>query len=1146
MAPPPAGNKKKKKKKSSVIQHDYNPELLGNDLPPLPNPPPPPVGFEHVVHKGGRDAIWNTSSQQERQNIKDFWLSLSEEERKSLLRIEKEAVLRKMKQQQKHSCSCTVCGRKRTAIEEELEVLYEGYYEELEQYAHHDHPPLPSTDGMMPDPLHHDRPHPLAAPPPNPLHKTSQLQEHFDDDFSEDEEEEEYSDDEDEYSDDIEPVHRSGVPDFLTFGQSLTVKGILTPWLEKLYECKALKLNNADNLLTVADDLLKNDGRKFIEMMEQLAERRMQRENDAEYAASNPSHPGAYPPGDPGYSHEDPLAANDEFDDDEGSYDSQDEFDDELEEEDEMVRCSHCHVSPVANTFQGGLTEEQRMQEGRRMFQIFAARMFEQRVLTAYKEKVAAERQQKLLEELEDETKLEAQREAKKQRDAQKKKDKKKQQQQVKAEEKAKKEAEKAAEEARLREAEEKKQEEQRRKKEEQRKKKEDEKRKQDEERAKKEAEKARRQQEEQQRREESERKAREAKAAEKARKDEARKREREERDAKEREARERKAQEDKAREENVRADLEAKERERAIAPPRAPQQQPLPPPPQIQKRPSQAGMIAVPGVHPKQTASGVSSPHPTVATPAVPKAPTPAKQRQTSRQGSLASSPKQSNSQVSSAPSKSSSPGSVAAHPPQTAIQPRTVLQKPSNQQPSAQPQQQSMPSQSPTIQPPPGMPFPQQNHPPGYGGMSSMGFAGFQGGQSAMPGNMGPRGPMPMYHQQPPQISSRFGAPGMNGPPPGMMPPQTRGLGLPFDASGSTQAPPGFTQQQQQLPPQANQHTSPIGQHAALAPGAEVARNLMASHSRQQSASDRERFESTANQPIARPAPIQRPSSVKPHQQNSRGSNADLDDLSKHLGSSALLDDTDEPMPPSLNENRRASNIQPPARSIPIGGFGATGAGFGAPVWSPPSLPFGQSSGLSQQSWGGLSNPGLGSWASNNSSFSNSGAFGTIGTGQIRPSGAGLSRPLLIRLSVCQACKQLTSADRGEGDGFHAVEVLLRQIDANRPPLDSPPTLREIEEICETEGDSQNGGGELHVRKHGDRFEVKWTHDMSTPDHHNQAGRVGNVLPGLGEIGSPIPNKVSPSTGFGAPGMGRSTAGAGSGGFQSLGAVGSPSSSH
>ena len=83
----------------------------------------------------GKDRIWNTSTSEERERIKDFWLSLGEEERRSLVKVEKEAVLRKMKEQQKHHCSCSVCGRKRTAIEEELEVLYDAYYEELEQYA---------------------------------------------------------------------------------------------------------------------------------------------------------------------------------------------------------------------------------------------------------------------------------------------------------------------------------------------------------------------------------------------------------------------------------------------------------------------------------------------------------------------------------------------------------------------------------------------------------------------------------------------------------------------------------------------------------------------------------------------------------------------------------------------------------------------------------------------------------------------------------------------------------------------------------------------------------------------------------------------------------------------------------------------------
>ena len=44
-------------------------------------------------------------------------------------------------------------------------------------------------------------------------------------------------------------------------------------------------------------------------------------------------------------------------------------------------------TTTMADFVQDTMTEEQRMEEGRRMFQIFAARMFEQRVLTAYKEK---------------------------------------------------------------------------------------------------------------------------------------------------------------------------------------------------------------------------------------------------------------------------------------------------------------------------------------------------------------------------------------------------------------------------------------------------------------------------------------------------------------------------------------------------------------------------------------------------------------------------------------------------------------------------------------------------------------------------------------------------------------------------------------
>jgi len=42
-----------------------------------------------------------STSTGEREKIRDFWLGLNEKERRSLVRVEKEAVLRKMKEQQR-------------------------------------------------------------------------------------------------------------------------------------------------------------------------------------------------------------------------------------------------------------------------------------------------------------------------------------------------------------------------------------------------------------------------------------------------------------------------------------------------------------------------------------------------------------------------------------------------------------------------------------------------------------------------------------------------------------------------------------------------------------------------------------------------------------------------------------------------------------------------------------------------------------------------------------------------------------------------------------------------------------------------------------------------------------------------------------
>ena len=236
--PPDASSKSKKKKNSrsgSSTQHDYKPKYPSNTnmpptaLQPPPPPPPPPLSTAALrsAHHISKDRIWNTSTAEERERIKEFWLSLGEEDRRSLVKVEKEAVLKKMKEQQKHSCSCTVCGRKRTAIEEELEVLYDAYYEELEQYANHQQISLEDGTPIIPPPRMY---HPMARLPPKrdpPLLNRSsrRIQEVAEDD--EEGDDEDYSDeDEDDELSEEEPEEPMGpAADFFNFGKNLTVQG---------------------------------------------------------------------------------------------------------------------------------------------------------------------------------------------------------------------------------------------------------------------------------------------------------------------------------------------------------------------------------------------------------------------------------------------------------------------------------------------------------------------------------------------------------------------------------------------------------------------------------------------------------------------------------------------------------------------------------------------------------------------------------------------------------------------------------------------------------------------------------------------------------------------------------------------------------
>lgn len=366
-------SKKKKKKNAAAPSADDAANLdqdarnAHNHSPtPVPPPPPPP---QHNRPGMSREKIWNTNSQEERERIKEFWLGLSETERKSLVKVEKDAVLKKMKEQQKHTCSCTVCGRKRTAIEEELEGLYDAYYEELEQYANHPNqgegPPMlrprrsfGSMGGMRPGGLHSRFSNHQPSRGRIMGHSIDDEEEdaeveddgeeegeedvEAEDGYSEEElEDEMYSDEEPEPS---EELHRSDyAADFFNFGNSLTVQGrdrlpILPSFLQSYPFSgtgnNAYGSSSLGGILTVADDLLKNDGKKFIEMMEQLAERRMAREEDARgqfergYEHTNGDRYGHSQP---------PPPEEEEFEDEEEEYEEDDE--EEYDSQDEEVWC---------------------------------------------------------------------------------------------------------------------------------------------------------------------------------------------------------------------------------------------------------------------------------------------------------------------------------------------------------------------------------------------------------------------------------------------------------------------------------------------------------------------------------------------------------------------------------------------------------------------------------------------------------------------------------------------------------------------------------------------------------------------------------------------------------------------------------------
>lgn len=102
-----------------------------------------------------------------------------------------------------------------------------------------------------------------------------------------------------------------------------------------------------------------------------------------------------------------------------------------------------------------------------------------------------------------------------------------------------------------------------------------------------------------------------------------------------------------------------------------------------------------------------------------------------------------------------------------------------------------------------------------------------------------------------------------------------------------------------------------------------------------------------------------------------------------------------------------------------------------------------------------------------------------------------------MTIRLLVSTACDKLTSrAPPSQNSGWHRADDVLREIQVMKSGHEAPVSMQEMLDICDTEGNGQNGGGSFSI--HSDEHVgllIKF-----------DSGRNDSFSRGVGDIGSPI----------------------------------------
>lgn len=444
-----------------------------------------------------------------------------------------------------HGCTCNSCGRQSSIIEAELEMIYDNHFDDIIDFIHEvrDIKDLNALPGLLFGGFHMlEEEHRMKksrarrannVPPPRITANASEIEHHNEQHPIASPEESLVP------SGSSEVTNAAGSPSLAELLEKFRDENPNADWnlcAQLLQEFRAngnteidkdafiknfgnilssggsdiskIPENFASGISKVAEDFLNNDGKTFVEMVEALSGSRSERADTLrtleEAQANGTSSDLQQPSIDEQFSLDQVgeqyingrLAQLDGYVKDnleeEYDYDTYDDPEYDDPEYDEQLSDTESEIS-----------EEEKMQEIRRLFLIQVIKLFQERLKNAYKEKLSQDRTRILIEELEAEENAKKKKELKKLKQKEKAKEKKRLQQLAKDEERKRKEEEEKAREEELRQKQEELRAEQKRRKEEARQKKEEEKRKRIEElRLKKEAELKRQEEKEKRERE--------------------------------------------------------------------------------------------------------------------------------------------------------------------------------------------------------------------------------------------------------------------------------------------------------------------------------------------------------------------------------------------------------------------------------------------------------------------------------------------------------------------------------------------------------------------------------------------------------------------------------------------------------------------